>query len=241
MKKILIVLFLLLAGFSYAQKKGYMSAGVYFESGTRGVPFGAMAAHFSYNPIDNVILSATVYGSVQQPVTMDETTFMPAARLKMTTVFPLKASVIALEQSGWMRNFGYFDIREWNMQTLVSWQNPHWSIGLGLHDRLIRDLNSGIFDPSEPYVNEPFNLIYRLQYRLALEGKRWYATFRVTNFDYLFTDYYYNPGLGAGFNYILSKGPVLWADLYFHPSGIFNLSPVFYESTLKLGATWNIY
>lgn len=248
MKRLVLILLLLTAPLTYAQEeyygplhKGSWIFNGFLEAGTKEGFSLAPTARCTYALLDNFVAEGAISVENQYPAAMDNGILIPKGSLSFRATIPLKEGaedkygMIPLEQRLFVRHFGAYNLREWNLQTLTGWCNKHFTLNVGFQHRIVSDLNAMVFDPSEPYVVEPFNLVYLARYTHTWNNST--LSFRITNTDLFFSDYFLNPCLGLGYDLRLKENMSVWGDLYYHPTSIFNLTATNYELMLRLGLT----
>ncbi len=134
------------------------------------------------------------------------------------------------------RLFARWNTNEYSAHTALGYESGHWRVTLGLANRFMSPFHPYDRTGSTEYVFEPFNLMYEVQYRFALDaGKRWEVVLRMADFDDFVTDRAYQPLFSAAAGHRFGHGLTAYARAVCYPTGMLSLSANYYELFLNLG------
>lgn len=95
------------------------------------------------------------------------------------------------------------------------------------------------YDPESVYsLNEKWNMIYSLTYRLKRMENKWNAGITLTNIDWFLISQVINPSLNLNGSFRLSNTLSLFGELWFKNAGAFNSNVNYFGFFIRTGIIW---
>lgn len=120
----------------------------------------------------------------------------------------------------------------------IGWQMKHLDARVGLFTRTMGSRDRDIHT-TEEMVTEPFNLLYRLQYKLKGDASRWDLWGGVTDCSDFEYERHWEPYFFLGGRYALDNGMQLFLQTDIKPAGMFHLNASFYGVLCRAGVFYS--
>ena len=95
-----------------------------------------------------------------------------------------------------------------------------------------------LYGGGDYFIKEPFNIYYELYGNLLPMIDNWDLKLVITNCEIFELERHYQPSFIALCDYYMRNGVGISMSIGCKPAGIFNMSPDYYESYLKLGVSY---
>ena len=164
--------------------------------------------------------------------------FFPAYRLMAAREFAIREFPFAV-QAFWVQTADDEMLRETNWGFGVSKEWKHIGLVLGTNRKIYAFRNNAIetynIEKDAEKIKEPFSLLYSLSYFFKPIGNSWNMGLAVTNFDYFLYNQETNPIFNLNGYYKLNSNISLFTQVWFEPSGIFNINACYFGYYVRTG------
>lgn len=151
--------------------------------------------------------------------------------------FPLSVGELFVDGSLFYRNLYKYRASEFVSAVSVGYRMDYVSAQVGLFSRTMIN-NDRASQDNEAYVGEPFNLLYRVSFKVRPAFCVWNVGGGITDYNDFEYERMWEPLFFIDGHYDINDNLRLLAEVYVKPTGMFHLVASFYGITVKAGLSY---
>ncbi|MBQ9476073.1 MAG: hypothetical protein IJU69_07515 [Bacteroidales bacterium] len=151
--------------------------------------------------------------------------------------FKLPVGELYLDGTLHCRVLANYRSAEWVMAGSVGYHKDYFGAQLGVFNRTVADMDRDAHSANE-YLSEPFNIMYKVYFKVRPECSKWNVGGGMTNFNEWQYERHWQPFFFIDGHYDFNDNIRLLADVTIEPTGTFHLNANFYGIVTRVGVRY---